>query len=414
MITQTEQKIFKKIESSKKYAIKLQENLINLPAISPNDGGKGEYDKALYLEGELKKLKFDKILRLDAPDKRAKKGLRPNIAAIYKGKSSKQKLWIMSHMDIVPAGDKSMWKYPPYKLTRKGDKLFGRGVQDNNQAIASSVLAVKTLMDLKIRPQIDTVLLFVSDEEYDSNFGIKYLLKKHSKLFSKKDMFIAPDAGNEKGTQIEVAEKSLLWVKFTVTGKQTHAAEPQLGINSLTGAANLIVNLQQLKKTFGHTDKIFVPPKSTFETTKIEPNVPSVNAIPGKTMFYMDCRILPNYKIPTVLKEVKKIVRKTEKQTKAKIGIEIASEKQSPPPTPADSQIVKLIANAVRKAYKVNPRPQGIGGNTIAAHLRTAGFHTVVYQRNDMMDHMVDEYCRMSSILGDAKVIAHTAVNAAP
>ena len=406
------QGIFKKIESYLDYALKLQENLIKIPALSPVDGGEGEYDKAQYLIRELKKLKFNNIKVINAPDKRAKKGVRPNIIARYKGQSSKKTVWIMSHLDTVPVGDKSLWKYPPHKMTVKGDKIFGRGSQDNNQGIVSSMLTAKALMDLKITPPLDIALLFVADEEHESNYGIKYLLQKHGKLFDKKDMFIVPDAGNWDGTQVEVAEKSIMWLKFTVLGKQAHGSDSHLGINSLNAAGHLIVNLEKLNKKFGEKNKIFVPPQNTFEVTKVQPNVPNINAIPGKTVFYADYRILPQHKLSNILKETKKIIRQIEQKKKAKIKLEIVKKKQAPAPTPEQAQIVQLVLDAAKKIYRVNPKPQGIGGGTVASHLRLKGYHTVVYQRNDLMDHLSDEYCKMFNLLGDAKIFALSSINA--
>ena len=46
-----------------------------------------------------------------------------------------------------------------------------------------------------------------------------------------------PDAGNENGTMIEVAEKSILWLKFKILGKQTHGSMPEKGINAFKAAS---------------------------------------------------------------------------------------------------------------------------------------------------------------------------------
>ena len=106
---------------------------------------------------------------------------------------------------------------------------------------------------------------------------------------------------------IEVAEKSMLWVKFTVTGKQCHASTPGKGRNSLLGMARLILALDGLKKEFNLRDDLFSPAGSTFEPTRVEANVPNINTIPGKDTFYMDCRLLPSYRVDDIISAVKKI-----------------------------------------------------------------------------------------------------------
>ncbi|HOX23369.1 MAG TPA: M20/M25/M40 family metallo-hydrolase, partial [Elusimicrobiales bacterium] len=183
-------KIFKKIESYADYAVELQAGLTARPAIAPSSGGEGEYEKAVWLEKELKKLHFDEMFRIDAPQKEAKKGIRPNIIARYKGCKGGKTLWIMSHLDIVPPGERSLWKTDPYKLVREGGKIYGRGVEDNQQGIVSSILCARALMELGLRPQVDLGLLFNADEETASEYGAEYVLKHRKDIFRKKDMFI--------------------------------------------------------------------------------------------------------------------------------------------------------------------------------------------------------------------------------
>ena len=52
------EKMFDNISKMKGYALELQKNMTCRPAVSPSVGGKGEYQKALYLEGELNKIKY--------------------------------------------------------------------------------------------------------------------------------------------------------------------------------------------------------------------------------------------------------------------------------------------------------------------------------------------------------------------
>jgi len=49
---------------------------------------------------------------------------------------------------------------------------------------------------------------------------------------------------------IEVAEKSILWLKFKTLGKQTHGSTPQKGINSFKAASFLITELQKLYRFY--------------------------------------------------------------------------------------------------------------------------------------------------------------------
>ena len=69
----------------------------------------------------------------------------------------------------------------------------------------------------------------VADEETGSRYGLGYLLESRRDLFSDGDLIVVPDAGNEQGTMIEVAEKSVLWLRFTVQGTSCHRQHPPEG-----------------------------------------------------------------------------------------------------------------------------------------------------------------------------------------
>ncbi|OGS42450.1 MAG: diaminopimelate aminotransferase, partial [Elusimicrobia bacterium RIFOXYB2_FULL_62_6] len=360
-------KILKKIESYEAYAIELQKNLTAIPALAPASGGTGEYDKALYLETELKKLKFDSIEWVNAPQKEAKNGIRPNLIARYKGKSSAKTIWFMGHMDIVPPGEMKLWSSDPYTMKIEGRKLIGRGVEDNQQAIVSSMLMVRAMMELNYRPEYDIALLFCADEETGSGFGADYLSEKKPDLFGKEDMFFVPDSGCEDGSKIEVAEKSILWMKVTTLGKQCHASRPSLGINAFKAASELVTKYQKLYKLFPKKDKLYEPPISTFEPTKKEANVPNVNTLPGEDVFYMDCRVMPVYQ----LTEVKAAMREMADEVEAKYGVKVSfepqQEAQAAPPTDPNAAIVKALKKAIKQVLGVKAKAYGIGGGTVAA-----------------------------------------------
>jgi len=285
--------------------IKTQIDLCALKAISPDSEGEGEYDKAQYVK---KLVSFaDKVEEYDAKDERAKNGVRPNIVARIYGKDRSKAVWIMSHLDVVPEGDRSLWETDPFKAVVKDGKIYGRGVEDNQQAIVSSLFAAKAFKDLGIKPKYDINLLFVSDEEVGSEYGIRFLLKEHGDLFRKQDIYLVPDSGSPNGDEIEIAEKTILWMKFTVEGKQSHASMPEKGINAHRAGADLIMTLDKmLHEKYNARNELFSPPVSTFEPTKKEANVPNVNTMPGTDVFYFDCRVLPEYDPEKVLEDVKK------------------------------------------------------------------------------------------------------------
>ena len=404
-------KIFAFIDNSNSLAIELETELCKRPAISPENGGEGELDKCEFLQVWLKNHGIDQLERFDAPDARAKGGIRPSLVATIPCKNASSddgRFWIMSHIDVVPPGEASLWTSDPWKLVVDESKkrIIGRGVEDNQQGLTSSVIAALALVKQGISPSRTVKLLFAADEENGSVYGIKWILENHPGVFRKNDLVLIPDSGNEDGSVIQIAEKSHVWVKFITSGLQAHAAQPGAGINAYIAAADLTVKLHfGLSEKFSEKDPLFTPDYSTFQPTKKEPNVPNINTIPGEDVFYCDMRILPCHPVDEVLKEVDRIKAEVEKKHGVTITYNVGQRNESPP-TPQDSPLIKFLSKNIEEVYKVKTRPVGIGGGTFAAFLRKAGIDCAVWARHNNSAHQPNEYALLDSILGDAKVMA--------
>lgn len=399
--------IMQKIESLEQDAVDLMKAIIPIKALGPLNDGEGEQAKATYIINYLKSIGFTNIRECPAEDKAVPGGKRPNIAALLEGKNTDRTVWILAHMDVVPEGDRAKWDSEPFEAKVKDGKIFGRGTEDNNQGLVSGIMAAKAFIDLGIKPEYNLGLMFVSDEETGSRYGLQYMVKNHAELFKSDDLIIVPDAGEPDSRMIEVAEKSILWLKLKTMGKQVHASTPEKGINAFKAASHLVVGLNKLYDIFNEKDDVFDPPVSTFEATKKEANVPNVNTIPGEDVFYLDCRILPAYTIEQVMDTIKNICSEIEAKFNVKIEVSIAQKDAAAPPTSVDAPVVKALQKAIKTVYNVDARPMGIGGGTVAAIFRRAGYPAAVWSTLDDLAHQPNEYCVIGNMMNDAKVFAH-------
>ena len=400
-------RISQRIDSYREVMIELQIALSAHPAVGPENGGDGELLKANFLKDRLIQLGFKNFRHYDAKDSRVSSGIRPNFITTIEGINKNMFIWIITHMDIVPPGELRLWSQDPYKAYVKDGNIFGRGVEDNQQDMVASIFAAKALIDEGLMPESSINLAFVSDEETSSNMGLYYMIDSTDPLFNYDDLIVVPDSGNSEGSLIEVAEKSMLWLCFTTKGKQCHGSNPQLGNNAFVAASHLVTKLVKLKKLFPKSDPLFDPPQSTFEPTKKEANVGNINTIPGEDVFYMDCRVLPEYDLQAVLSAIQKIVHSIERKFKVQIEILTAQYVQSAKPTSYDAPVVAALAEAIQEVYNIKTFAGGVGAGTVASYIRKKNYPVAVWSRTNQTAHQPDENCTIENMVGNAKVFAY-------
>jgi succinyl-diaminopimelate desuccinylase len=392
-------------KDGREQAVALHRTLTAIPSHGPESGGAGEAQKAEAVLAWLSAQGIRDIQRIDLPDKRVPSGLRPNFAVVLPGRDTARTLWVISHLDTVPPGDLKAWTSDPYSLRVEGDLMFGRGAEDDHQGIVSGLLAARALKRAGVAPPISLGLLFVSDEEVDET-GIDHVLKTRPDLLRPTDLILIPDGGTPDARTVLLAEKKLLWLKLTVLGKQGHGSEPGKAVNSVTAAADLILRLHGLYSEFPDQDPKFDPPVSTFEATKVEAGVPSVNMIPGQTVFYLDMRLLPTTDVAAVQARVRQHADTVERARGVQVRVDVESDSVGAPETPEEADVVRLLFRSIRAEYGVEPVAHGMGARTFASDLRARGLPCAVWMKSSSTWHQPDERSSISSNVRDAKVVA--------
>ena len=378
--------------------------MLRINAVNPRMGGPGERERADFLESFMKDNGLS-VARVDVEDSEAPGGIRPNLSAKLEGRNMRRNLWYISHVDTVPEGSRDLWKTDPFQPTIRDGKIFARGAEDNGQSLVASLFALLTLKRLDLSLPYNVGVWFVADEEFASNYGIKQLLKRH--LFSESDLVVVPDSGSPRGTDIEIAEKGLLWMKVTTKGKQVHASLPKKGLNAHRVGMRLALELDDtLNAKYRKRDNLFDYPVSSFEPTKKEANVGNVNTVPGVDVFYFDCRVLPVYRLDDVESDVKRKIKEFERRYHTQIKFEEVEKEPAGPATAEDSEVATLLRKAVSRISKVKPRFVGIGGQTVGNLFRMEGIPTAVWSTIDDVPHEPNEYSKIANLINDTKVFA--------
>jgi len=397
------------VESSRQEMTQFMVEMLKINAVNPDDGGRGEYQRAIFVQKWLENLGA-KVSRYDFPDSRVAEGARANLTTIIEGVDRSKTLWFAAHLDTVPEGARNLWSMDPYDPIVKDGKIFGRGSEDNGQAVVSTLFAFKALKTLNAKPTVNVGFAYVSDEETGSKYGVIPMVEKN--VFKPQDMAIVPDTGSKDGSEIEIAEKSILWLKITTKGKQVHGALPYKGLNASRIGMNFALQIDELLHTkYSEKDALFDPPASTFEPTKHELNVENINTVPGLDVMYFDCRILTRYKLKEVMKDFETVKSKIENDTGAKIELTPIQFEENVAPTPLNCEVVQKLKMALKELRGMEGKPVGIGGGTVGLYFRRIGINTAVWATLDDMAHQPNEYCKIDNLVNDAKVFVHVALN---
>ena len=123
-------------------------------------------------------------------------------------------------------------------------------------------------------------------------------------------------------------------------------------------------------------------------------------------MFYLDCRILPTADMDEIMGEIRTRCAQVEKEYGVQIEIETVVDGVSKKSDP-ESHIIKRLEKVLNDVAGKKARLVGIGGGTVAAHLRNIGMNVAVWSTIDETCHMPNEYTWIKNLQNDAKVMAH-------
>jgi succinyl-diaminopimelate desuccinylase len=364
------------------------------PADYPEKGPDGmespgeEYKVARIVEKEFSRLKISyKVFN---------KGKRPDVIAfIGENKPGYRKLLLAAHMDTVPGGE-GWTATKPFFPKIVGNRMYGRGSEDNKGSLAGLIAAAALLSKEKINGQV--MIAAVSDEECNMCPGLVSLIKK--KIIQPTEAII-PDVslGIQK---ISVAEKGIMDLVVRTTGKAAHGAAPQLGNNAISGMSEFLSLLSNYQLMHKH-DPLF-PDGPTINigliTGGLAPNVvaPGCEAV-------LNIRYLPSQTIEAIMAELKQL----SSQVSVK-GIKFSfTPRKVDPPVRVSPDSVAVAA--IRK-YMV-AKPLGLPGGTVSRILIRAGLSSIGFGPGEASCHMADEYIDLRELERFVVLISKIAVDLA-
>ncbi|GHB13892.1 acetylornithine deacetylase [Salinicola rhizosphaerae] len=231
---------------------------------------------------------------------------------IHNDERSKANLWatigptdrggvvLSGHTDVVPV-DGQPWTLPPFEMTERDGKLYGRGTADMKGYIACVLAAVPSFVSADLKTPIH--LAFSYDEEVGC-LGVRSIL---SMLEDKPHQPTACIIGEPTELKPVLGHKGKLGVRCHVKGAPCHSAYAPEGVNAIENAAKLITKLTQIGERLAESsrrDERFYPPFSTVQTGVIEGGQ-ALNIVPADCRFNWEVRSLPGFDAGEVEREMR-------------------------------------------------------------------------------------------------------------
>ena len=196
---------------------------------------------------------------------------------------------LSGHMDVVPVTEQA-WDSDPFAMVERDGKLYGRGTCDMKGYLACVLAAVPMFKKAKLAAPIHIV--FSYDEEVGCT-GVRPMIAEFGTRLAKPRIVFV---GEPTNMTVVDAHKGGARYRIDLTGHPVHSSKAPLGVNAVTYAGELLVELNKMAadiKAMPHNPR-FEPPWHTLTVTQFHGGTTS-NIVPGSCWIGWEIRAMPGF-----------------------------------------------------------------------------------------------------------------------
>lgn len=356
---------------------------------------------------------------------------------------------ILGHIDVVPIGDESKWKFPPFSATEEDGYIYGRGTQDDKGPTIAAMYAVKALLDAGVKFEKRVRFIIGGDEENlwrciakytengeeipsmgftpDSSFPVtnaeKSLVQFYLRGNGSKEINLnisgalnaVPGVANYTGKLADKLSEKLDELKFdyekdgesiTVIGKRVHAASADKGVNAIERLCKALYEI-------GVEDDVvrFVAELSDSVGSKILPNC--IDDVSGtltlnlgeliinekESKIGFDSRVPVKFTIEDLEDAVK------EKAANYELEFEEFDRLKSLY-VPADSELIKTLVSVYEQETGLEGTPKSSGGATYAKALDNCVAFGAMFPFDEKTEHQENERVNIKNMIKATEIYA--------
>jgi acetylornithine deacetylase len=294
---------------------------------------------------------------------------------------------LSGHSDCVPV-DGQEWASDPFELTPRDGKLYGRGACDMKGFIACVLASIPLFTSRSLKEPLHILISY--DEEVGCT-GVRPLIARLGQDLPRPRAIIV---GEPSSMTVIDAHKRIDAYRTVVTGKEAHSALPELGVNAISGAAELVVELDRIGEDYAasaSSDR-FEPPVSTLQVGTIEGGT-AANIVPKTCRFQWQIRSLPSADPEAVSSRLNRFGVETVLPRLERSGLPAAIETSHLGSVPAFLAKPGSEAVALARSLTGANATSAVSYGTEAGLFEAAGCPTVICGPGDIAQaHAADEF----------------------
>ena len=320
-------------------------------------------------------------------------GHKANLFATV-GPQDRPGIMLSGHTDVVPV-DGQDWTVPPFEMTARDGKLFGRGAADMKGFVACALAAAIKASERKLETPLH--LAFSYDEEIGC-IGVRSMIET-LRLAEKRPLLCI--VGEPTSMQVATGHKGKIGARAICRGREGHSALAPMALNAIHLGCDFVGALrdeQSRLERSGARDGDYDVPYSTVHVGKMNGGV-ALNIVPNLCQLDFEIRNVAGDNAADILGRLEAEASRIAHNAKAKAAeadIEIQVFNTYPGlDTPTSSQAVAFVKSLVG----ANGTMKVAFGTEGGLFTRDLGTPTVVCGPGSMAQgHKPDEYVELDQM----------------
>ena len=309
----------------------------------------------------------------------------------------------VGHTDVVPPGELTHWKTPPFSPTIQDNILYGRGAADMKGSLAAMIIAAENFIQNQQNPHCSIGFLITSDEEGTGKNGTQRVVDylRTSAIIPDYVIVGEPTAREHVGDVIKIGRRGSLNGHLTIYGKQGHVAYPLQANNAIHLSLQALQSLTDIEWDTGSEHF----PPTHLQIANLKAGVGASNVIPGKLLLDFNIRYNPNWDVSQIKERVIKQLAPFH------LNYQLNWERPSQPYYTNNSVLINSVQKAVSDCLGKTPLVNTEGGTSDGRFLAAMGCPVIEIGPCNATIHAHNECVDLQELSDLSQIFLHILLN---